>query len=248
MKKLISACAVAAVLTATGCGAENKTENEANAPKKEVVTLQTEQDKQSYAFGVSIGGYLKQNIEQSQEFGISLSTDLIQQAITDTLAGEQKLTDEEAQGLLQKLDQQRKAAVEEKKQADSAKFKDEGAAFLAENAKKEGIQVTESGLQYQVITLGEGEKPSATDEVTVHYTGTLLDGTKFDSSVDRGEPASFPLNRVIKGWTEGLQLMPVGSKYTFYIPYDLAYGDNGTGRIPPYATLVFDVELIAIGK
>lgn len=136
-----------------------------------------------------------------------------------------------------------------KKKEESKEIIAEGEKFLAENAKAEGVIVTESGLQYKVNVMGQGEKPTADNEVKVHYEGRLLDGTVFDSSIERGEPASFPLKNVIKGWTEGLQLMPVGSKFTFYIPYDLAYGENGAGQdIPPYATLIFDVELIEIVK
>ena len=123
----------------------------------------------------------------------------------------------------------------------------EGEKFLAENRQREGVQETASGLQDQVVREGNGPKPALTDRVKVHYEGFLLSGEKFDSSVDRGEPAVFPLNQVIAGWTEGLQLMPVGSKYTLYIPYQLAYGDKGAGRvIPPYATLIFEVELLGI--
>lgn len=139
-----------------------------------------------------------------------------------------------------------KVKAEEAK-AKAEKVKVESAKFLEDNAKKEGVKVTESGLQYQVIKEGEGAKPKATDTVKVHYAGTLVDGTKFDSSYDRGEPTSFPLNRVIKGWTEGLQLMPVGSKYRFFIPSDLGYGDMGAGaNIPGGAALIFDVELLEI--
>jgi FKBP-type peptidyl-prolyl cis-trans isomerase len=125
---------------------------------------------------------------------------------------------------------------------------DEGEKFLADNKKREGVQETASGLQYEVVTMGTGAKPVATDVVKVHYTGMLLDSTKFDSSVDRGEPAQFGVNQVIQGWQEGIQLMPVGSKFKFYIPYELAYGEQGTGPIPPYATLIFDVELLEIVK
>ena len=122
-----------------------------------------------------------------------------------------------------------------------------GQAFLAANAKKEGVVTTASGLQYKVLQAGTGPKPKATDTVNVHYHGTFIDGKTFDSSYDRGEPISFPLNRVIAGWTEGVQLMPVGSKYEFYIPYKLAYGERGAGgAIPGYATLIFQVELLAI--
>jgi len=137
--------------------------------------------------------------------------------------------------------------VKAKAQAKAEKVKVESKKFLEENAKKEGVKVTESGLQYQVIKEGEGAKPKATDTVKVHYAGTLVDGTEFDSSYKRGEPISFPLGGVIKGWTEGLQLMPVGSKYRFFIPSDLGYGDRGAGaNIPGGAALIFDVELIEI--
>jgi FKBP-type peptidyl-prolyl cis-trans isomerase len=126
---------------------------------------------------------------------------------------------------------------------------EEGNNFLAENAKKEGVNVTASGLQYEVVTMGTGEKPKATDQVTVHYTGKLINGKVFDSSVQRGQPATFGLNQVIPGWTEGLQLMPVGSKFILYLPYNLAYGQRGAGNdIPPYAALVFEVELLDIAK
>lgn len=129
----------------------------------------------------------------------------------------------------------------------SKKTKAEGEAFLAENAKREGVKTTESGLQYEVLEATIGQKPKATDTVRVHYEGTLIDGTVFDSSYKRGESISFPLNGVIKGWTEGLQLMAVGSKYKFFIPYQLAYGEHGAGAsIPPYAALIFTVELLGI--
>ena len=126
--------------------------------------------------------------------------------------------------------------------------KEDGEKFLTENALKEGVKVTESGLQYEVLKMGKGKKPSATDKVKVHYHGTLIDGTVFDSSVERGEPTSFGLNQVIKGWTEGLQLMPVGSKFRFYIPQELGYGAQAAGSIPPYSTLIFEVELLGIDK
>ncbi len=129
----------------------------------------------------------------------------------------------------------------------SAKAKEEGEKFLAENAKREGVKTTASGLQYEVLEATLGQKPKATDTVRVHYEGTLIDGTVFDSSYKRGESIAFPLNGVIKGWTEGLQLMSVGSKYKFFIPYQLAYGERGAGvSIPPYAALIFTVELLGI--
>lgn len=123
-----------------------------------------------------------------------------------------------------------------------------GESFLEANKALDGVQVTESGLQYKVVKMGKGAKPSATDKVKVHYHGTLIDGTVFDSSIDRGEPITFALNQVIPGWTEGVQLMPVGSKFTFYIPYELAYGDRETGTIKPYSALIFEVELLGIEK
>jgi FKBP-type peptidyl-prolyl cis-trans isomerase len=124
---------------------------------------------------------------------------------------------------------------------------DAGKKFLEDNAKKAGVKTTPSGLQYKVLTEGTGKKPKGTETVTVHYRGTLIDGTEFDSSYKRGESISFALNRVIAGWTEGLQLMPTGSKYEFYIPYNLAYGERGAGSvIPPYATLIFEVELLGV--
>ena len=129
----------------------------------------------------------------------------------------------------------------------STKAKEEGEKFLAENAKRENVKVTASGLQYEVLEATIGQKPKATDSVKVHYEGTLIDGTVFDSSYKRGEPISFPLSGVIKGWTEGLQLMSVGSKYKLFIPYQLAYGERGAGAsIPPYAALIFTVELLVI--
>ena len=133
-------------------------------------------------------------------------------------------------------------------EAAAASAKAAGQAYLDENAKKEGVSVTESGLQYEVLQAAEGAKPAATDTVKVHYTGTLTDGTKFDSSVDRGEPVEFPLNRVIPGWTEGVQLMNVGSKFRFTIPSELAYGERDMGTIPPNSVLVFEVELLDIIK
>lgn len=127
-------------------------------------------------------------------------------------------------------------------------LREDGEKFLVENAKKDGVTVTDSGLQYRVQEEGSGEKPNANDTVEVHYRGTLIDGTEFDSSYKRGQTISFPLNRVIAGWTEGVQLMSPGAKYTFYIPYQLAYGERGTpgGPIPPYAALIFDVELVSV--
>ncbi len=199
-------------------------------------------DNVSYALGLTIGQQLL------GMGGKGLNIDDFAAAIKDVLAGRDPLVKPaEAQRLVQAFfaeqEAKQQAAMAEKGKAARV----EGEAFLAENAKKEGIVTLPSGLQYEVITSGTGRKPKATDKVKCHYEGTLIDGTVFDSSYRRGEPAVFPLNGVIKGWTEGLQLMSEGAKYRFYIPFALAYGANGAGAsIPPYAALIFDVELLEV--
>ena len=199
-------------------------------------------DKVSYALGLGIGRQL------SQRGAGELNIDDFAQAIKDVIAGEKlKVSDSEAQTIVQDFfkkqeEKQRAAAAEAGKAAREA-----GEKYLAENAKKEGVVTLPSGLQYKVLTEGNGKKPKATDKVKCHYEGMLIDGTLFDSSIQRGEPATFPLNGVIAGWTEGLQLMAEGSKYRLFIPYNLGYGERGAGAsIPPYAALVFDVELIEV--
>jgi peptidyl-prolyl cis-trans isomerase len=199
-------------------------------------------DKLSYALGIGIG---------SQLAGMGakeLNIDDFAQAIKDVISGAGlKVDNAEAQTLVQNFFQeqeakQQAAAAEAGKAAKAA-----GEAFLAENAKKDGVVTLPSGLQYQVLKEGNGKKPSATDQVVCHYEGTLIDGTVFDSSYKRNEPATFGLNQVIDGWTEGVQLMSEGAKYRFFIPYNLAYGERGAGaQIPPFAALVFDVELIQV--
>lgn len=205
--------------------------------------LETEKDKISYVIGMQIANSLTGIKEE-------IDLDVLQRAMKDGLSGaEPLLKPEEAMAVQQVFQQKMQAKQAAKMQEQAAKNKAEGEAFLAKNKSAPGVKTTESGLQYQVVTEGTGPKPAATDTVKVHYTGTLLDGTKFDSSVDRGQPAQFALNAVIAGWTEALQLMPVGSKYTLWIPSELGYGDRGTpGPIGPNATLKFDVELIEIVK
>ncbi|GAB3110511.1 FKBP-type peptidyl-prolyl cis-trans isomerase [Aestuariicella hydrocarbonica] len=163
---------------------------------------------------------------------------------TDALQGADfKVQPEQINEAFREIQARLQAAEAEKSKTMSA----EGQAFLDENAKKEGVTVTESGLQYEVLVAGEGDKPTASSTVRTHYHGTLIDGTVFDSSVDRGQPAEFPVNGVIAGWTEALQMMPVGSKWRLTVPYSLAYGERGAGgAIGPYATLVFEVELLDI--
>ena len=198
-------------------------------------------DKISYALGIGIGRQL------SQMGAADLNIDDFAQAIKDVIAGELKFGDAEAQQIVQEFF----AKQEEKQKAEAAEkgkaAKQDGEKFLAENGKKEGVITTASGLQYQVLREGNGQSPKATDTVECHYEGTLIDGTKFDSSYDRGQTATFPLNQVIAGWTEGLQLMKEGGKYRFFIPYELGYGERGAGAsIPPFSTLVFDVELVSV--
>lgn len=160
-----------------------------------------------------------------------------------------RVSDDEFQGLQSSINAEAERLQAAKAEEDAVKFKDvkeAGEAFLAENAKNAGVKVTESGLQYEVLKAGSGAKPTATSRVTVHYHGTLIDGSVFDSSVDRGQPATFGLNQVISGWTEGVQLMSKGAKYRFYVPQELAYGANSSGIIKPFSTLIFEVELLEI--
>ena len=192
-------------------------------------------DKVSYALGIGIG-------RQLADMGANdIVTEDFAAAMKDVLTGaELKIDEAEAQALVQEYLQKK---GEEKVKA----IKAEGENFLAENAKKEGVVTLSSGLQYQVLKEGNGKSPKATDQVKCHYEGTLINGKIFDSSYRRNEPATFPLNGVIAGWTEGLQLMKEGAKYRFFIPFNLAYGTRGAGQdIPPYAALIFDVELIEV--
>ena len=192
-------------------------------------------NKISYALGLGIGHQLKSmNIED-------FSIEDFAKSINDVMSGkETAMTSQEAQMMLNEYLQKK-----EKEQAQNAIA--EGKVYLEQNAKRDGVTQTKSGLQYEVLTEGTGKSPKATDTVRCHYEGRLLDGTVFDSSYKRGEPADFGLNQVIPGWTEGVQLMKEGAKYRFHIPYLLAYGERGAGaQIPPYSTLVFDVELIKV--
>ena len=197
--------------------------------------LITELDSVSYSLGVNIGENIKTQFED-------INLDNFEAGIKDVLEKdvEAKISDNQAQAIIQSY-------FSKKQQKQSESVIEEGINFLRENGKREGVTTLASGLQYQVINDGTGPKPTIEDNVTTHYHGTLIDGTVFDSSVDRGEPASFPVGGVIKGWTEALQLMAVGSKWKLYVPYDLAYGERGAGpQIGPYSTLIFDVELISI--
>lgn len=199
-------------------------------------------DKVSYALGIGIGTQL------ANMGGQELNIDDFAQAVKDVLAGnELKVKSSEAQRIVQEYFAQQEQKISRQRAEASKVHKEQGEKYLSENAKKEGVITLPSGLQYQVLKEGNGRKPKATDRVKCHYEGFLIDGTVFDSSVQRGEPAVFGLQQVIAGWTEGLQLMQEGAKYRFFIPYRLAYGEGGAGgSIPPYAALIFDVELIEV--
>ena len=204
------------------------------------IELDTEEKKLGYIIGMDIGKSLR-------EQGTTVDLDSLIDAVRATYNGDAlAMTTEEAAQVRREYVEKRQAEQQAEAAAVGQTNLIEGQKFLAENATKEGVQTTATGLQYKVETMGTGPKPVATDTVKVHYRGTLLDGTEFDSSYARNEPISFGLNRVIAGWTEGVQLMPVGSKFMFYIAPDLAYGEGGGGPIPPNSTLVFEVELLDI--
>lgn len=201
------------------------------------VDTMTKAEQKSYALGANIGEGITGNF---QKLGVKIDKALFLKGLSDAMDNKNKLTPEEMMAAFNALDADVKAVQDSTMRLEKA--------FLEKNRTNAGIIETESGLQYKVITLGTGAKPQATDEVKVHYHGTTIDGTVFDSSVERGEPIVFPLNGVIPGWTEGVQLMPVGSKFIFYIPSELGYGEQGAGNgaIKPGATLIFEVELLEI--
>jgi len=204
--------------------------------------LKTQKDKVSYSIGMDIGTTLKK-----QELDVDPA--ILARGIRDSMSGQKPLmTDQEMRDTITTFQKEMMAKQQEQTKQMGEKNKKQGEAFLAENKKKEGVKTLPSGLQYKVITAGKGKKPKATDTVTTHYRGTLIDGTEFDSSISRGKPASFPVNGVIPGWTEALQLMEEGAKWQLFIPSNLAYGERGTpgGPIGPNATLIFDIELISV--
>ena len=205
-----------------------------------VSKLETDSDSTSYAIGIQMGETIKQNLEEIPG-GDEMNVDILTSAFTAAAKGEEtKITLDDANRIIQKFFQNQ--ATNE-----AQKNLEEGNTFLAENGKRDGVVTTASGLQYEIIREGNGPKPSETSKVKVHYHGTLIDGSVFDSSVNRGEPTTFPVNGVISGWTEALQLMPVGSQWKLYIPADLGYGERGSGRtIGPNTMLIFEVELLEI--
>ncbi len=206
------------------------------------VVLKTDKDKQSYAMGMNLGTGLHRN-------GMTLDPALVARGLKDAQSGgKTAMTDEEVRTTMGQLQNEIKQKMQAKAQELGEKNKKEGEAFLAANKTKDGVVTLPSGLQYKILTEGNGPKPASSDTVTCNYRGTLINGTEFDSSYKRNEPTSFPVTGVIKGWTEALQLMPVGSKWQLFIPSDLAYGDAGRPGIEPGSTLVFEVELLSIGE
>jgi len=242
MKKIVLLTLALTLVVAAGAK-EKKSKKQKKSDVIEVLVqapvLTNAIDTMSYALGVNIGTDLTNNLKTLP--GGVYNKELFLRAFNDVMKGDSVfMNNEGAQAFLQTFFTAAQERVANEKRS-------EGEKFLTENMKNPAVQVTESGLQYIVITRGTGPKPAETDKVKVHYEGTLVDGTKFDSSYDRGEPIEFPLNQVIKGWTEGVQLMTVGSKYKFFVPYQLGYGDQGAGGvIPPFATLIFTVELLDI--
>lgn len=230
--KVVLTIAMAAVLT-IACNAQTGASN---------VDLKSDKDSASYAIGTNIGQSMKQQ-------GLDVDADLLSAGLRDALKGESKLTDDQVRAILMAFQEKAMRQADEKRMKEGEESLKKATDFLAANKSKPGVMTTPSGLQYKVVKEGTGAKPKATDQVKVHYTGTLVDGTKFDSSVDRGEPATFGLNQVIPGWTEGLQLMTVGSKYMLYLPPSLGYGEQGAGgSIGPNQALIFEVELLEIVK
>jgi FKBP-type peptidyl-prolyl cis-trans isomerase FklB len=224
--------------TASGTGTTAHRTTTATKPKPLVPV--TEKDKQSYAVGINVGKSLRRD-------QLDVEPKFVYQGIQDALAdGKLQLTDDQIRTIMTNLQTQMRQKMEEKRLAETEGNKKEGAAFLAANATKPGVVTLPSGLQYKILTPGTGPKPAAGDSVVCNYRGSLLDHTEFDSSYKRGQPATFPVGGVIKGWTEALQLMPVGSKWELFIPPDLAYGDRGQGPIGPNSTLIFEVELVSI--
>lgn len=245
----------AATTPATPAATTPKKATTAKAPVKKTATaaktaalpaLTTRKDKFSYALGMNIGSGLGANLKkQSVEF----DPNLVSQGVKDSMAGAKtRLTDDEAKAVLTEVQNEIQKQQQEKMKEASEKNKTEGDAFLAANKSKEGVVILPSGMQYKILTAGTGPKPAASDSVVCNYRGTLVNGTEFDSSYKRGQPATFGVGQVIKGWTEALQLMPVGSKWQLFIPSSLAYGERGEprGGIEPNATLIFEVELLSI--
>ncbi|RYZ23036.1 MAG: FKBP-type peptidyl-prolyl cis-trans isomerase [Chitinophagaceae bacterium] len=240
MKKIF----LAAALVASAPGfAQKKPAAKPAAKPSPAASLKTPTDSVSYAIGINVASFYKQQ-------GLTdLNPVLVAKAINDILKGNKpQLNEYQANNALMNFMNKAQAAQQKEKAAKAGPTVAAGEKFLAVNKQKPGVKTTASGLQYEVLKEGSGPKPAATDQVVAHYAGTLIDGTKFDNSYDRGQPITIGLNQVIKGWTEGLQLMPVGAKYRFFIPYQLGYGMQDAGAIPAGSALIFEVELLEIKK
>ena len=249
MKSIFKVSLLAAtVMLAVGCEKDDETKAAATPATEVVKTVdfKTDDDKAAYAIGVSFANYLNTSLDKPNEIGINLDKEMVLKGIEHVFEGKPELNEEETRTALEALDKRVAETMQKQSVEKAAEAKKAGDDFRAEFAKQDGVKKTESGLLYQVVTSTKGDQPKDTDTVQVHYKGTLIDGTQFDSSYERGEPATFPLNRVISGWTEGVQLMPVGSKFKFVIPPELAYGEQDTPSIPANSTLVFEVELLKI--
>jgi FKBP-type peptidyl-prolyl cis-trans isomerase len=240
----------AATTPAAPAATTPKAATTAKAPAKKtgpaaVAPLTTRKQKFSYALGMNIGTGLGANLKKQS---VEVDSNLVSQGLKDAMSsGKTRLTQEEAQAVLTEVQNEVRKQQQEKTQQAAGANKTEGEAFLAANKSKTDVVTLPSGLQYKILTAGTGPKPAATDSVVCNYKGTLIKGTEFDSSYKRGQPATFGVGQVIKGWTEALQLMPVGSKWQLYIPSSLAYGEKGAGAdIGPNSTLIFDVELLSI--
>ncbi len=237
-KTFLLLAAIAVVLAPIEAKPKKKSKKKAVVEVPAVV-FANDVDSMSYALGVNLGVNFGENLKNIP--GGKSNADLLIKGFATALKKDSTLMTQDF------ANEYFGNYITKYQQIEADKAKLENAAFLEENVKKEGVQTTESGLQYLVVTPAEGVKPLASDKVKVHYEGFLIDGTKFDSSIDRGEAIVFPLNQVVPGWTEGLQLMSVGAKYKLFVPYNLGYGEQGAGGvIPPYSTLIFDIELLEI--
>ncbi len=234
-------------LTIVGCQKESEQSEKAEEAHSSGLDFTNEDTKLAYTIGNNFGRNLNTNLTYLKELEIVLSTDTLTKGFIDGLAANSELDDETLATVMKQFETKVRTLADAKQKQMTAEEETKRSAYLKENSEKEGVVTQPSGLQYKVLTAGKGAKPGPTDKVKVHYSGTLTDGTKFDSSYDRDQPATFVVSGVIAGWTEALQLMSVGSKWQLTIPSKLAYGATGRpGAIPPNATLLFDIELLAI--